>query len=59
LFKCIFESLAARFVVAIARDFFTLAENISLVLVLAVAFSLPADLILPADGIAVRVAVAG
>jgi hypothetical protein len=59
LTECIFDRLAARFVVAIARDFFTFAENISLVLVLAITFSLSADLILPAERIAVRVAVAG
>ena len=57
--ECIFDSLAACFVVAIAGDSLTLAEDISLVLVLAIAFPLSADLILSAEGIAVRVAVAG
>lgn len=44
---------------AIARNFFTLAENIPLVLVFAIALALSTDFVSSADRIAVRVAVAG
>lgn len=59
LSESIFHGFTAGFVMTIARNFLAFAENITLVLVLAVAFSLAADLVWSANRVAIWVAFAG